>query len=161
MNIEMLNIKIIDIFLRGSNFKLLFEHFEFLSEGSIINQIIDSDIQFRLRFKTPHTVKHRNQRCKAPSICKTILLRIIVNKKKQVKINIFLQRLSNNFFLTMSFPQHLSHNVFLTPLLLHIRQHNVVLTTSQYTRNISVLNKCRKISQIRLSSMPCSFDICD
>ena len=60
----------------------------------------------------------------------------------------FSQRLSHNVFLTTPFSQGLSHNVFFTSLPLHIRPHNVVLTTSQYTRNLSVLYKCPNISKI-------------
>ena len=91
------------------------------------------------------------------------LSRTFVDLKKQVKRNIFLtmtffqclshnlflttffsQRLSHIAFLTTSSLQHLSHNVFLTPLPLHLGPHNVVLTTSQYTRNFSVLFKYPK-----------------
>ena len=81
----------------------------------------------------------------------------------------FSQRLSYKVFLTTTFSQLLSHNVFLTTsftqrlfftlLPLHILPHNVVLTTSQYMRNLSVLYKCPKISQIRLSSVPCNLNI--
>ena len=70
----------------------------------------------------------------------------------------FSQRVSHNVFLTMSFSQPLFHNVFLTPLPLHIRPTNVVLTTSQFTRNLSLLYKCPIISHIRLSSNPRNFD---
>ena len=71
----------------------------------------------------------------------------------------FSQRLSHNVFLTTSFSQRISHSVFLKPLPLHNHPHNVVLSTSQYTRNHSVLYKYPKISQIRLSSDPRNFDI--
>ena len=67
--------------------------------------------------------------------------------------------LSHNDFLTTFFSQHLSHNVFFTPLPLNIRPHNVVLTMSQYARNLSLLYKCPNNSQIRISSVPCYFDI--
>ena len=68
----------------------------------------------------------------------------------------FSRRLYQNVCLTtsFSFSQRLSHSVFLTPLPLHIRPHNIVLTTSQFTRNLSVLYKYPKIYQIRLSSDP-------
>ena len=50
-------------------------------------------------------------------------------------------------FLTTSFSHRCSYTV-------HIRPHNVVLTTSQYTRNVSVLYTNLKISHICLSSDP-------
>ena len=84
--------------------------------------------------------------------------------------------ISHNDFFTMPFSQRLSqrlsHYVFLTPFFLHnvfrtpfpyIFVHTTqssVLTTSQYTRNLSVLYKYPKISQIRLSSYPRLFDNC-
>ena len=107
---------------------------------------------------------------KPPAYAKHSLSRIFVDWKKQVERNIFLttsflqrlshnsfsQRLSHNVFLTTSFSQRISHSVFLKPL--HNHPHNVVPKTSQYTRNLSVLYKYLKISQIRLSSIPRNFD---
>ena len=103
---------------------------------------------------------------KPPAYAKHSLSRIFVDYKKQVKRNIFLtttflQRLSHNVFLTTSFSQSLSHNVFPSASFshrcshtVHIRPHNVVLTTSQYTRNVSLLYTNLKISHICLSSDP-------
>ena len=71
----------------------------------------------------------------------------------------FSQHLSHNVFLTTSFSQRISHSFFLTPLPLHNHPHNVVLKTSQYTRNLSVLYKYLKISQITLSLNPRNFAI--
>ena len=80
----------------------------------------------------------------------------------------FSQRNSHNVFLTTFFSQRLSHNAFLTtyfllrlcsPLPLNNHPHYVILSTSQYMRNLSVLYKYPKISQIRLSSNPCNFNI--
>ena len=98
--------------------------------------------------------KHRHQRCKAPSLGKTFFHTNICqwNNAGQKKY------LSHNDFLTTSFSQHLSHNVFFTSLPLHI-PHNVVLSTSQYAGNLSLLYKCPNIYQIRLSSLPCYFNI--
>ena len=113
-------------------------------------------------------LKHRHQRCKAPSLCKTFFITNTcrlkeAGQKKYLSYNFFLtrsfsQRLSNNvflttsfslrllhnIFLTTSFSQRISHSVFLTPLPLHNHPNNVVLTTSQYTRNLSVLYKYLK-----------------
>ena len=82
-----------------------------------------------------------------------------IERSRSKKI-FFLQRLSYNVFLTTSFSQRISHSVFLKPLSLHNHPHNVVPTRSQYTRNLSVLYKYIKISQIRLSSNPRNFAIC-
>ena len=85
------------------------------------------------------TLKHRHQRCKAPSLCKTFFItsNCRLNEAGQnnylshnVFLNAFLtpffsQRLSHNVFLTTSFSQRLIQNVFLTLLPLHIRPHNV------------------------------------
>ena len=74
------------------------------------------------------------------------LSRIFVDRKNQVKRNIFLtmsflqllfsQRLSYNIFLTMSFStsfsQSLSHNIFLTTSFSKRLSHNVFLTASLF-----------------------------
>ena len=125
--------------------------------------------------------KHRHQRCKAPSpqppaIFYHEYLSIERSRSNEISFlqvpsynvfshSVFLtasfsQHLSQNVFLTPYFLQRLSHSVFLTPLPLHNHPHNVVITTSQYTRNLSLLYKYPKISQIRLSANPRNFAIC-
>ena len=69
----------------------------------------------------------------------------------------FLQRLSHNVFLTTSFSQRISYSVFVPPLPLYNHPHQVILSTSKFMRNLSVLYKYPKISQIRLSSNPRNF----
>ena len=80
----------------------------------------------------------------------------------------FSQRHSHNVFLTTFFSQRLSHNVFLTTYFLQRlcstvalinHPHQVILSMSKFMRNLSVLYKYPKISQIRLSSTPRHFDI--
>ena len=119
-------------------------------------------VYFHMFFFMPsryiETLKHRHQRCKAPSLCKTIFIANIGQMKYFFFTTTLLQGLSHNGFFTTSFSQRLSH-VFFTPLSLHILPHNVVLTPPQYMRNLSVLYICPKISQIRLSSVPCNFNI--
>ena len=92
----------------------------------------------------------------SPRPMQNILYHKYLSKRSRSKEIFFSQRLYQYVCLTtsFSFAQRLSHSVFLTPLPLHIRPHNIVLTTSQFTRNLSVLYKYPKIYQIRLSSDP-------
>ena len=69
----------------------------------------------------------------------------------------FSQHFSHNVFLTTSFTQRISYSVFVPPLPLNNHPHQVILSTSQFIRNLSVLYKYPKISQIRLSSNPRHF----
>ena len=89
------------------------------------------------------SVKHRHQRCKAPSICKTFFITNIfrlkeAGQKKYVlqllsyNVTSFSQRhshyVSHNIFLT-SFSQRLSHNIFLTGLFSHRCPYIIIHTT--------------------------------
>ena len=90
-------------------------------------------------------------------------------KRRRSKEIYFSQRLSYNVFLTTSLKQRLSHNVFITTPFSQRLFHTVALAYSStqrsphnvthYRRNLSVLYKSPNISQIRLSSVPCNFDI--
>ena len=83
--------------------------------------------------------KHRHQRCKAPSPCKTFFItnncRLKeASQKKDHSHNVFLttaftQRLAHNIFLPTFFSQRLPHYNFLTTSLSRL-SHNVFLTTS-------------------------------
>ena len=101
-------------------------------------------------------LKHRHQRCKAPSLCKILFITDIcrlkeAGKNKYLSHNVFFfQRLSHNVFPNKSFSQRLSHVFFTTSFIhrcLYIFFHtrlNEVLTASQYRRNLSVLHKYPK-----------------
>ena len=111
--------------------------------------------------------KHRHQRWKTPSLCKTFSITIngrskeTVQKKYLSHNDFVIKHLSHNVYLTTSFSQCLSHNVFLTTSFSQRLSNNflshtvaltysstqVVLTTLRYTCNLSVLYKYSKISQ--------------
>ena len=117
---------------------------------------------FLLAWSNPQ-FQHRHQRCKAPSLCKTFFITNICRLKDAGQK----KYLSHNDFLTTSFSQlHLSQRLFTTSFSHHcpyIFAHTTVFTRSQYTRNLSLLYKydleILHVSQIRLSSDPCIFDI--
>ena len=104
-------------------------------------------------------IKHRHQRCKAPSICKTFFITTICrlkesSQKQDLSHNVFLataftQRLSNNIFLPTFFSKRISHTVVLTT----ISQKIHLLITSSYTRNLSTFFG-------RLNRMPCRYTHC-
>ena len=109
-------------------------------------------------------IKHRHQRCKAPTQpMQNILYHEYFRLKEAGQKKYLSQRLSHNFFLTTSYSQRHSHNVFLLRLshavALTYSSTCVVLTAPQYTRNLSVRCKYLKISQIRQRSDPLNFDI--
>ena len=70
--------------------------------------------------------KHRHQRCKARSLCKTFFItnNCPLKEAGQKKY------LSHNVFLTTSFSQRLSPTVFLTRYFSLCLSHNVLFTTS-------------------------------
>ena len=83
-------------------------------------------------------------------------------------ITSFSYRLAHNVFLTTSFSLCLSHNVSLTTSFTQPLSHTVALTYSSSqrhniqtpcTRNLSMLYKYPKMSQISLSSDPRNFNI--
>ena len=79
---------------------------------------------FEIPFLLKSYFKHRHQRCKAHSLCKTFFITSNcqlkeAGQKKYFSHNVFLStpfspRFSHNVFLTMSFSQRLSHNVLFT-----------------------------------------------
>ena len=110
-------------------------HYELYSRLIIILPIQQCHNPFCKQCANMNQLKHRHQRCKASSLCKTSFITNICRLKVAgQKIYIYYN------FLTMSFSPALSHNIFLTTssLPLHFRPHNVVLTTSRYTRNLSL-----------------------
>ena len=80
--------------------------------------------------------------------------------------NVFFQRLSFNVFLTTfffikSFSQRLSHSVVFTPMPKHIcpQRHDIRAIFLELCSMLRPPYKYHKISQIRLSSDTCNFDI--
>ena len=71
-------------------------------------------------------LKHRHQRGKAPSLCKTFLITNNCRLKEAGQT----KYLFHNVFFTKSFPQRLSHTVFLTRYFSLCLSHNVLFTTS-------------------------------
>ena len=103
----------------------------------------------------------------SPQPMQNNLYREYLSIKRQVKRNIFLtttflQGLSHNGFFTTSFSR-LSHNVFPTTSFSHrcpyIFFHTMQSSQRHNMRNLSVLYIRPKISQIRLSSVPCNLHI--
>ena len=70
--------------------------------------------------------KHRHQRCKAPSLCKTFFITSYCRLKEAGQKN----------YLTTSFSQRLSHTVFLTTSFSLCLFHHVLFTTS-FSQNLS------------------------
>ena len=77
--------------------------------------------------------KHRHHICKAPRLCKTFFITNICRLKetgqnKYISHNdFFLQRLSHNIFLIISFSQRLCHIVALTYSSTQGSPHNVTI----------------------------------
>ena len=120
-------------------------HFRYVLFRLILYESMKRNVEYKsgsvIQIYFRHSQKNIGIRdAKSPAYAKHSLSRIVVNKTKKVKRNIFLTTMSlqrnSHVFLT-SFSQWFSHTVALT-----ISSTSVVLTTSQYTRNLSVVYKC-------------------